>query len=289
MGAILNSVCPVVEQSAAWEPLPDLKVYFNLKTERFTMHLCLWALFTFMLVFTLMNTFQLFWKKYREMEEENQFYWCHYTTNVVFTVTVGPFALLAILKDNYISSDILHNSTFFSMFLLSVGIGYIVYDIIVQVILYAFTKDCNLTCLFFDITNGIVFIQMICYSYGHFLGCVLLLLHCTLGFDGLAYMSEQFEFEYRKKYREFVSTFYQPSIYLNIYSPLVGGYCLVVTFQQWSIISQNICPLLIFIYALVLIEKFVKPMIYARVNIEKFVKALYREKNQSSFFWVPRD
>ena len=289
MGAVLTSVCPatVEESPAGWEPLPGLKDYYN--TRRFNLHVCLWSLFITMLTFTFMNMLQLLWEKYREMEEENQFYWCHYFTNVVFTVTIGPLALLAILNDNYISSDIIHNSTFFSMFLLSIGIGYIVYDIIVQVILCLFTNDCNLTCLFFDITNGIVFIQMICYGYGHFFGCVLLLLHCTLGFDGLAYMSEDFKFEYSKQYREFVSTFYQPSIYLNIYSPLMGGYCLVVTFQQWSIISQNICPLLIFIYALVVIEKFIKPTIYARVNIEKFVKALYREKNQSSLSWVPRD
>lgn len=267
MGDILSSVLrgvlwssESIKEPIQFELLRDQQALLNTIDRKFKFHACLFSLVAFIILHIGFHfMFRCLCKRYRHFTEPTQAYWCGMLANVVFSVLVSPFALLIMIKDSYILSDIIHNTSFLSMLILCITIGFLVYQIIVQLTGHIIYNSYDKVLTVYDIINVAILGLLVYYDYAHFLGCAIVLTQNPVATYGFA----QFDF-----IPEYIASCWcclcrMILLHLYICSPLLGAYCLWTTVSQWDIIREEISLFLIHIvYTCVIVEVIILPELW---------------------------
>ena len=282
MDDILSAVrkafgCEQIKKPIEFEFLRDLQALSKSTTDwNFKLHACLFSLLIFLAIFVVSKLlFTCISNKFQKFSELDQVYWCETSTNLALSLLVSPFALLVMLKDDYISLDIIHNTSFLSMLILCITIGFLIFEIILQIVGSFFFKTINSVLTGYNTINVIILGLMLHYDYAHFLGCAIMLTHSPIAAHGFSIMIEQFDFIPRCIILKLTTLFRQVSIHVNVYCPLIGAYCLLTTVLQWDIIREEDSALLLCImYLCVIIEVIIMPPMWAYHLIKYFVQQL---------------
>ena len=249
MGLILSSLKNGVCDAPVESPAP-IGGYNSLQflTQKFStsflqLHVMLLSLLFFTLVFITINAISHFTETFKRLLPAVEVFWCRSIVSVIFSILHSPITMWLVLIDDYLRNDIVNNTSITSTILLGVGIGFSLYEIIIQLTAYALFQYWDFYLLLHNLVNFLSATLIVYFNQGHFIGCVSLLVSVPIALRSLSRIFK--EIQPNRVYA--IYTIQLASIYMNIYSSLLGVYCLSLLVSQWDIVESDLSVGILFI------------------------------------------
>lgn len=253
--SVKSAVCniPTEQPVLAVEPeILQTVQRFKSTNPYFKLHIILLSLLFFTLTFITVNLISWISRSFKQLVPSLEVFWCQTFVSITFSLLVTPLALLLII-DSHLKADIVHNISLTSILLLSIGIGYNLHEIITQLTAYILFDHWNSYLMIHDTISILGSTLMLYYDQGHFLGCMTVLTEVPIAFRCLVIVLKDIRVSSIGSH-----LFSLVSICLDIYCPLMGAYCIVLTCLQWDAIEGEMSFLILFItYPSLLVELFI--------------------------------
>ena len=218
------------------------------------LHVILLSLLLFTLAFITVNIISCLTRIFQQLNPSTEVFWCQTFVSLIFSIFTTPFTLWLILVDDNLKTDLVNNTSLISTLLIGIGIGYNVYEITTQVAAYVLFQYRNPYLLIHHMSGLLSGTLMVYYNQGHFFGCAALLIEASIAFRSLSIILKEIQLEgtWLWRFMKYIS------IYLDIYCPLLGVYCIALSYLQWESISEDLSlPILAVVFPSLITELFV--------------------------------
>lgn len=191
---------------------------------------------------------------FRKLSLETKIVWTQTVVHLVFALITSPLALWYLLLDNSLGNDIVNSTTIESKLLMCITIGFMVCELTTLVALkYTTSRLFNRPMFFQDLVVITGACLLLHCDRGHFFGLIAIAIEGVYIFNSVSWMLKQ-----TGSFGRSWKLLQVMTIHLCNYCPLVGIYCLMLSYQQLNSLLENVpLPILVLLYTCLLTEMFI--------------------------------
>ena len=224
-----------VVRSSLFEGLPFPNSGNTFDTSQ-KVHIVLLSFLFFTLLFVIVNLLSCLTTVYHQLSADMEVLWTQTIVHMIFALIVTPFAIQYALWDDNLKSNIISNELLVSTFLISIYLGFVIYETTSLLAANIILQYCNHYILLHDIITLIGASLLLYYNQAHFLGLVGLLIEGVAVFRSLSWILNEVGLRHTILWKCVQHT----AIHLYSYCPLLGFYCLILSYHQLDTLSAEL-------------------------------------------------
>ena len=234
------------------------------------LHTALLSFMFFALLFIVVNLLTLLITAYKRLTLDMEILWTQTIVHFIFAGITAPLSLWFIFEGT-LKADIVNSTISESVILICITVGFMAYEITSLLAANCLLRYFNQSLLFQDLITLTGSCLLLYYDQAHFFGLIAIAVEGVSVFKSITWMLKHLGLSRTWLGRLFQHT----AIHLCHYCPLLGVYCLVLSYEQVDALFEDMpTPILLVLYTGLLTELF----LIAPYWSAKLMEELYRFK-----------